>query len=179
MSIFNIAGMCKWSKWLDIDRFAEIPSLPGVYGIRLIALPDNSPVPIPRFLHTDKEGVLAIGESKYLRRRIRQFYRVIEERKGFLRHSAGDRLFLNLVFGHASSQAFFNDRGFQVSFSTVQDKVGAQRLEELILKVYFVQFGELPPLNNSMPDRDFKLWDEAVLLAREQTKQRADLYTNL
>jgi len=164
MSISRIATICKWSEWLDIDNFAEICSFPGVYRIRLIDSADNSPVPVQRLLYKDEEGVLVIGESGDLRHRIKQFHKVIKENTGFLRHSAGDRLFLDLIFRHTSSQTFFDNRGFQVSFTKAQDKVGAQRLEELLLKVYFIQFGELPPLNNSMPDKDPKLWDEALLL---------------
>jgi hypothetical protein len=107
--------------------------------------------------------LLVIGESGDLRNRVKQFHKVTKEKTGFLRHSAGDRLFLNLIFRHISSRAFFDNKGLQVFFTKVQDKVGAQKLEELLLKVYFIQFGELPPLNNNMPDKDKELWDQALL----------------
>ena len=164
MSVSRIATICKWSEWLDIDNFTEIGSLPGVYRIRLVDLADNSPVTIQRLFCKDEEGMLVIGETINLRRRIREFHKVIKEKTGFLRHSAGDRLFLNLIFRRASSQTLLDNKGFQVSFVKAQDKVGAQRLEELLLKIYFIQFGELPPLNSSMPDKDTELWYEALQL---------------
>ena len=155
--------MCRWNKWLDIDNYAVIPSSPGVYRIRLIDSAGHSPVPVKRLLCQDEDGLLVIGESKDLRNRLKEFHKVTKEKTGFLRHSAGDRLLLNLIFRHISSKAFFDNKGLEVSFTKAQDKAGAQRLEELLLKVYFIQFGELPPLNNNMPDKDSKLWNKALL----------------
>ena len=142
MSVSKIATICEWSEWIDISNFTEICNLPGVYRVRLLDSTSNSPVPISRILGNDEDGILVIGESRDLKHRIKLFYKVIKDKTGFLRHSAGDRLFLNLLFRRASSQTFFDNKSFQVSYTKVQDKTGAQRLEELLLKIYFIEFGE-------------------------------------
>ncbi len=165
MSIFEIPSVCTWSEWLGIDHYSEIDSLPGVYGIRLLDSTNHLPVPINRLLGKDEDGLLAIGESKDLRQRIKLFYKVTIKRRELLKHSAGDRLFLNLIFSHVSSNNnFFKNKTLQVSFTKADDKKSAQGLEELLMKVYFIQFGELPPLNSSMPGKGQKLWEEALLL---------------
>lgn len=154
--------MCTWSEWLDIGSYSDIDSSPGVYRIRLIDSANHSPVPIQRLLCQDEDGLLAIGESVDLRNRVKKFHKVVKERTGFLRHSAGDRMALNLIFRRIPPKTFFDNKGLEVSFIEAQDKAGAQRLEELLLKVYFIRFGELPPLNSNMPGKDPELWDKAL-----------------
>ncbi|GAI36377.1 unnamed protein product, partial [marine sediment metagenome] len=120
-------------------------------------------VPISRLFGKDKSGLLSIGQSVHLRSRIQQFYKVAKEMAGFFKHSAGDRLFLARLCASASSNNYFSNKIIQVSFITLQSKMEAEELEERLLKCYFKKYGELPPLNNSMPDRNVKLWNEILL----------------
>ena len=58
----------------------------AIYKIRL----KNQP--IERFLGKDKDGILAIGKTKKLKKRIKHFNKALEIGE---RHSAGRTLFLN------------------------------------------------------------------------------------
>jgi len=155
--------MNTWSKWHNIDNFASIDKKPGVYKIRLAYSGKRHPVSISRLLGKDKDGLLSIGNSINLRKRIGEFCRVAKDMTSFLKHSAGDRLFLIRICAHSSSNTFFNDKIIQFSFLMLQNKVEAEEVEEKLLKYYFKKYGELPPLNSSMPDKHVKLWDEILL----------------
>jgi len=155
--------MLVWSKWFDIDNLASIDRKPGVYKIRLKSLGNHRPVLISRLLGKDKDGLLSIGHSVNLRDRIQNFRRVAKDMTGFCKHSAGDRLFLARICAHSSSNTYFNDKNIQVSFASLNSKTEAKEQEERLLKCYFKKYGELPPLNNSMPDENVKLWNEILL----------------
>ena len=158
--------MLAWSEWFDIENYASTDRAPGVYRIRLAFTGDRRPVIIPRLLNQDRDGLLSIGQSGNLRDRIRSFYKVANNATGFLKHSSGDRLFLVRICSHASSNSYFSDKIIQHSFVSQKDKESAKALEERLLKCYFKEYGELPPLNNSMPDRNV-LWEDILLLKHE------------
>jgi hypothetical protein len=151
-----------WSKWSSLDKYTDFKTEPGVYRIRLAYNQSQRPFVVSRLMGKDEEGLLSIGHSVNLRNRIQSFYRVAEQHKGFLKHSGGDRLFLARICASASSNTFFNDKRLQVSVVILADKDKAKVLEERLLKRYFVKHGELPPLNNSMPDGNVK-WDDILL----------------
>jgi hypothetical protein len=111
-------------------------------------------------LGSDKEGLLAIGESMNLARRIMEFHHAYTG-KSFLRHSVGDRLFLVRICQHTSLRINFGNYKLQVAVIKLENKSETQREEENFLKVYFKEYGELPPLNSSMPDKGD--WDSIVM----------------
>ena len=144
--------MEEWSNWKEIWRIDDIAVLfkcPGVYKIRLTNEPDNA-TKIPRFLGVDEEGLLAIGESRNLSRRIRQFYRAYSGQS--FAHSVAERLFTLLSKIINSNSTLKNSR-IEFSCMKLKDKAEAQIYEERLLKTYFKKFGELPPLNSSLPDK--------------------------
>jgi len=66
-----------WSQWYSLYRLAEqkweiIPESPGVYVIRWGV--EGKSKAIPRAGGVDEEGIIYIGRSKNLRRRIKQFW---------------------------------------------------------------------------------------------------------
>ena len=77
-----------WSKWMDVW---EIPNYEGcgVYEIRL-ADAEGFPVEVPRFIDTDKDGILQICYSENIRRGIYRFFRATEGKK--YTNAEGERL---------------------------------------------------------------------------------------
>ena len=144
--------MSKWSKWRDItmDNLTDLGKWPGVYIIRLANVGYSTP--IGRFLKKDKSGLLAIGESGDLARRIKEFYHAYN-RQIFFRHSAGDRLFFVLAYHHSSWSTSNQNSTVQFKFMRVKNKIEAQNKEAKLLMEYFIRYGELPPLNNSLPNK--------------------------
>lgn len=146
--------MAKWSGWQDILSIKEVGTLgngPGVYKIRL-ADSAKRPISIGRFLHEDKSGLLAIGESKHLAERIREFKGGWQSGR-FGRHPAGDRMFLASVYKYSCLQTSHQNSILQVCVMKCANKEAAQDQEEKLLKDYFIDYGELPPLNSNLPDR--------------------------
>jgi hypothetical protein len=155
--------MSNWSKWQDISAAqnlaVQLAKVPGVYRIRLSDCAGR-PITIGRLLSTDKNGLLAIGESANLARRIKEFYQAYTAEK-FGHHSVGDRLFLVLMCQYSRFKTNYrNNSGLQLQVMKLNSKADAQAEEEKLLKIYFKAHGELPPLNNSMPDRNS--WNEIV-----------------
>jgi hypothetical protein len=155
--------MANWSKWQDISSAKnlalQLAKVPGVYRIRL-SNSSGRPIPIGRLLRIDKNGLLAIGESANLARRIKEFYQAYTAEK-FGHHSVGDRLFLVLMCQYSRFKTNHqNNSGLQLQVMKLSSKADAQAEEEKLLKIYFKVHGELPPLNNSMPDKNS--WHEIV-----------------
>jgi len=145
--------MGKWSNWKEIRRIDDVAVLfkcPGVYRIRLTDQQEKA-MKISRFLGVDKEGLLAIGESKNVSRRIRQFYRAYSGQS--FAHSVAERLFV-LLFKRVNSESMLKNSRLEFSCMKLKDKAEAQIHEERSLKTYFKEFGELPPLNSSLPDKN-------------------------
>ena len=143
--------MSKWSHWVDtlsIKKSKDQYTSPGVYKIRL-ADADGYPIEIGRLLGKDREGTLAIGESKNIATRINQFNRAHYE--GKLVHSEGITLFL-IRMTTKFIRGLYDDCRIQFSAKKLKDKKEAEREEEEMLKRYFMEYGELPPLNRNMRD---------------------------
>jgi len=149
--------MSEWSVWRDIKDFGDLGKCCGVYKLRLT---DQAGYPsaIGRFLGHDQDGLLAIGQSVNLARRIKEF-RDAYAGKRFLQHSVGDRLFLVRICQHTSLK--LSNVRVQVAVMKLENKAVAQAAEENLLKTYFKGFGELPPLNGNMPDTGG--WDRVIL----------------
>jgi hypothetical protein len=153
--------MSEWSVWRDINDFDDFGKCCGVYKLRLTDQV-GGPSLIGRFLGCDHDGLLAIGQSVNLARRIKEF-RDAYAGKRFLRHSVGDRLFLVRLCQHTSLK--LNNVRVQIAVMKLENKVAAQAAEENLLKKYFKGFGELPPLNSNMPDTGG--WDRVILAESE------------
>ena len=112
----------------------NVESRSGVYQI--LWFKDNAPKQIGRLLHTDKRGIISIGSSLNLKRRLSQFIRARGIGWG---HSSGSRIYwyeLDDILGEM-------DLRFKVMYAndfTVK--------ESKLLIGYTDKFGELPPMNH-------------------------------
>jgi len=144
--------MVEWSNWQDISWIQgnkEIYEWPSVCRIRLVNL-EGLAVEIRRWLGVDVDGILVIGESGNVAKRIEKFNSACEGKKAA--HSEAERLF-QVKFKTVSGIEVFSMSKLQFSCIKLKGKTQAKAHEERLLKIYFKNFGGLPPLNRKMPDK--------------------------
>jgi len=137
--------MANWSKWTDINE--KLPSYegPGVYKIRLADL-KGQVIVIGRFHDNDKNGILMIGSSNNIKRRLQQFRGAINGNK--YGHAEAIRFYLILKYTKFKKEQY----KLQYSFKKL-NKNNYKEEEERLIKCYFKKYGEVPPLNNNLPSK--------------------------
>ncbi|MBY8946366.1 hypothetical protein J1G35_10855 [Pseudomonas sp. SH10-3B] len=121
-------------EWLKLtEHFLRAPALPGAYII-------CANKKIHRAVGIDEHGILTIGESENLRRRLAAFVRCARK-PGVSGHMAGWR------FNYASFETVFPLDTLWVSWYPTLDKAAAYAKEGEMLALYLAQHFELPPLN--------------------------------
>jgi hypothetical protein len=129
-----------WSKWQHFDEKGAhaIPREGGVYQFR--CLRDKSlPLSIWRLRKKDSQGIIYIGKSQDLRKRIFDFWSTLKNRKK-TRHAAG---WTYCSFNYFS---IFPPRRLQFRYKLAKNPL-AEEFELLIS--YRKQFLDLPPLNST------------------------------
>ena len=134
-----------WSEWQPLAQKSGHDG-PAVYELRIVTA--EGPIAVPRFLATDRRGLLSIGETGNMDSRRRQFIRAIETCSG---HSEGNLLYY--LLRHAPLQKVHPDHSLQYRFRKEFDKKTAKLGEARMIKAYIREFGEVPPLNSAIPDR--------------------------
>ncbi len=122
-----------WSTWSEFDQFDGVPEKPGVYIIA-------TRQPINRVAGRDRLGILTIGETDNLRKRLRMFWSCVNDvrHRG---HNAGWR------FRELDMQKRFRPNSLVFRWKTTLTKNNAYHEEGLLLKKYASEHLELPPLN--------------------------------
>jgi hypothetical protein len=136
-----------WSEWLDIEKKPDYEGR-GVYKIRLVD-PEEFPVNIPRFIDTDKEGILQICYSDNIKRGIYRFLRATEGKR--YTHAEGERL--QLLKKYTNLKERYKDCKMQYAFKKQATRKEARIEQERLLKCYIRKYGEVPPNNNNFPDK--------------------------
>lgn len=152
----------KWLGWRtfhDADSLKILGWVPGVYAIRLINASNEKPIAIGRFLGKDEGGILQIGRSKHLGKRLLDFFHSCYE--GAHSHSEGARLCLIRVLTQFEEH-IYPESCLQYNMKWTSDIEHAGQEEERLLKSYFKWFGELPPLNRNIGHRSIRWTKEVV-----------------
>ncbi len=68
-----------WSNWENIEKLPDYEGK-GVYRFRLVDNKGKS-ISIQRFLGEDKDGIIIIGETENIKTRLKQFNKVVLEKK--------------------------------------------------------------------------------------------------
>lgn len=142
-----------WRSWDHLGHIDELKFLyrwPGVYAIRLIDAPSEKPIPIGRFLATNETGILQIGVSNDLGKRLYDFYYSYTEARHT--HSEGSRLYLISCVTRFEKEVYL-ESSLQFKVKRITNSEQAKHEEERLLKCYFMHFGELPPLNTRLEDQ--------------------------
>ncbi|MGQ0829409.1 MAG: hypothetical protein ACT4ON_13555 [Bacteroidota bacterium] len=109
----------------------------GVY--KIIAVKDGQRVPINRFLGIDKEGILYIGKAtSYINRVISLKTSISPEYRG-KGHICGRR--------YKSNEKIAEYFSYDNLFIDLIQSETPEADEDTLLKTYFKEFGEAPPLN--------------------------------
>jgi len=146
--------MSNWTEWLGIESIHDKAirnnyRWPGVYKIRLVDS-ERNPIKIGRFLTCDNDGIIAIGHSKSVDQRIKQFLSAIHGKE--FKHSVANRLFLIIYISNIGEHSSTGNSKIEFAALRLKDKSEAKWEEERLLKTCFKEFGELPPLNGALPN---------------------------
>ena len=136
-----------WFEWMDIWETPNFEGC-GVYTIRL-ANSEGFPVEIPRFIDTDKNGILQICYSENIKRGIYRFRGAVEGKK--YTHAEGQRLQLLKKFTNFKER--YKGCKMQYSFKEQLNRREARVEQERLLKCYVKKYGEVPPNNNNFPNK--------------------------
>ncbi len=147
VSIVSHEWLAEWSEWTDMNQIPNYEGC-GVYKIRL-ASPEGFHVEIPRFVDTDKDGILQICYSENIRRGIYRFLCATEG--GRYTHAEGKRW--QLLKKYTNLEEGYKYCKMQYSFKKQANRREARVEQERLLKCYVKQYGEVPPNNNNFPDK--------------------------
>lgn len=128
-----------WSNWENIEIFPDYKGK-GVYKIRLVNNKGEI-LSIQRFLGEDKGGLLMIGQTSNINRRLREFYNVVIKEKNSPHSEAKT---LRLARRNPKFEEKFRKCSFQYSFNKVENN---KEEEKKLLENYFNKYGETTPLN--------------------------------
>jgi predicted GIY-YIG superfamily endonuclease len=131
-----------WCKLEDLARrrFVDVPKSPGVYFVRWSR--GGKPVAIYRLGGRDEGGILYVGSSEDLRRRVGQFWRAITRGAG--QHT----VFSTLAFCELSDLVKSSE--LEASWKALMSPEDAESQEWAAMYLYCRKYKEPPPLNLSV-----------------------------
>jgi excinuclease UvrABC nuclease subunit len=124
----------------DTKHHLTVSGKPGVYRIRVFK-PEGEPSPISRLAGLDSEGVLHIGKSNSLGRRIRQFRQAAE---GLKASQHAGREFVKWKF-----ERMIPRERLRFDYFETEDEREALRLEKSLHDDYRLRFLDRPPLDST------------------------------
>jgi hypothetical protein len=129
-----------WSKWLPfkLKELSNIPKKKGVYKFRCVDR-KGAPIVIGRSKNKDPEGIIYIGSSVNLKRRLKEFWRTIEN-KDRSRHAAA------WTYCSFSYSSLFPAKRLQFRYK-VTPNITTSEFD--LLLAYRKKFMDLPPLNSN------------------------------
>jgi hypothetical protein len=149
-----VKNQAAWTKWKSFgeEELRDIPKKPGVYEFRCVGK-NGKPVSIPRLVRKDKEGIVYIGQSNDLHKRITGFWVTIQE-EDFTRHAAG------WTYVSMNFYPIFPPDRLRFRYKVAKNPSAVERG---LLLPYLRKFMALPPLNFSRghyPHNWKKQWSE-------------------
>jgi len=128
------------------EGWNDAPSSPGIYVI-------SWGKPINRLAKTDHKGIVYIGKSKILRNRLWRFWYAQHPASGFLWENpdVASKLTGKKCRNHKDVENILGR--FTVKVATPIDKNLLESAERAVMYAYVKTYGELPPLNFSLPKR--------------------------
>lgn len=115
--------------------FGEVPSSSGIYLLRWVR--NNKPVPVTRIGGIDLQGILYIGKTKKLKRRIRSLWRAISKERPDA-HTVGKTIILSKFF------ELVKNSEYEITWELTKHEQGQ---EWAAMVSYAQKYKELPPLN--------------------------------
>jgi hypothetical protein len=147
-----------WTTFHEADDLKLLGWVLGVYANRLLGANNKNPEEIGRLLRVDKAGILQIGVSKQLGKRLLAFFN--SYLNGAHSHSEGERLCLLRLYTQFEHVYVESSLQYNTKWTPYIEQVRVE--EERLLKSYFKRFGELPPLNNNMGNQRVRWMEDGV-----------------
>jgi hypothetical protein len=142
-----------WSEWTSFDAVPAHDG-PAAYQFRLVI--DERPVPIPRLLGIDQDGILVVGCTGSMAQRHWQSQSA--------RRTANGSSTMNLLYyleRFTPLARVFPGCTYQYRFLRLESVEEAKVIEDQLIKRYVCQYADRPPLNSVIPNR-YGGWDEAA-----------------
>lgn len=135
------------------NRFPNVQNNPGIYFLRWKKY--ENPVTINRLGGSDSNGLLYIGESKDLRRRLQRIWRgIIKSNK--LRSKTLHTLRKTIIFCKLHEEINIDE--YEIAWQHFSTKIEAQVQEAAALMLYTEKFKEPPPLNLKLCREKYVDW---------------------
>ena len=147
----EVANTLIWSNWLPIYDQIDYCG-PAVYKVRVSDAAGES-FKLGRLFKADENGILSIGQSGNMKQRRKNAVSGIQGATG---HSSMNLMYYLYTFTKFGQH--FSGHQLQFSFSKCENKDKAESVEHDLIKNYFKEYGEVPPLNSAMPKR-YENWD--------------------
>ena len=150
-----------WSGWTPVSEVTSHSSC-AVYRIRTTQ--SGKPIKIARFLGVDQQGLLSYGMTTNMKSRLRSFNHGLQ--RGTANSEANLMRLLRLF---TKLNRLYPNSRLDYSFMKYGSKAEADLIEEILIKAYVIQYGEVPPLNSAIPQR-FNLvnWEAAKVFFIEK-----------
>ena len=139
----------RWTDWFNIDGKCNYQGS-AVYKVRLIGINGNG-CQLERLLKADQEGIMCIGNTGNMEQRRKKCQSGLKGAKEAKGHSEMTLAYYLGVYTNFPNR--FKDTNFQYSFCECSDVNERKKEEEKLIKSYFKEFGEVPPLNSAIPKR--------------------------
>jgi len=141
------------TKWYNFETLAEkefegVPKLPGIYLLRWSK--NGTPIPIGRLKDIDNKGLLYIGSSLNLKRRIRDLWKGVSEYKPG--HTIRKTITFCKVFETIKTDEY------EISWEALKTGEEAKGQEWAAFKLYSEKHKEPPPLNLSIRREAYAIW---------------------
>jgi len=128
----------------------KVPDTSGVYIIGAVTR-TGRPIPLRRLNGIDAAGILCIGKSKDVRRRIREFVADIRTpRLGTAYHSAGWNFCAYFRDNPRRDIIRLAEENLEATWKTTARDRHADHLETQLLQAYVKKYQDKPPLNISI-----------------------------
>jgi len=116
--------------------------------VRLVDARGNA-YKLNRLLKADDDGIMCIGKTGTMKTRRKQILSGVERGRG---HSEMNLVYFLKNYSTEYLNKFQNAR-FQYSMHVCATEEESKQEEERLIKLYFLKFGEVPPLNSAIPNR--------------------------
>ncbi len=135
------------NSWKEIGEKSNYKKA-AAYKIHLVNKKGEK-VHIKRFVGTDTDGVLCIGSTNNMDVRLKKF--IYSRKTGKKGHSEAQ--LLNLIESFNNFKQRYKNYKLQYCFWEKPSKKKAKKEEERLIKKYVKKFGEVPPLNSLIPNK--------------------------
>lgn len=138
---------------LASNKFLDVRKKPGIYFLKWTKF--GIPVTLKRLGSSDRNGLLYIGESKDLQRRLKRLWKGIKK-VDTADTKRVDTLRKAIIFCNLHKE--INSEDYEIAFQHLPTKLDAQIQQAMALQLYTEKYKEPPPLNLKVCKKEYLSW---------------------